>query len=55
MSDQKTAEAWNEEIAYVDCPECEATIELGSGLIWDDAFEQECPKCAESFLVVRPQ
>lgn len=55
MSDQKRAESWNEEVAYVDCPECDETIELGSGLIWDGTMQWDCPKCAESFLVEAPK
>lgn len=51
----KRAEAWNEEVAYVDCPECGTTIELESGLIWEEGFEQECPKCFESFIVEKPE
>lgn len=51
----KTSEAWTEEVSFVDCPECSETIELGSGVIFGDALEIECPKCAECFKVEVPQ
>ena len=50
----KTSDAWTEQVAFVDCPECGETIELGSGLIWSEPIELECPECAETFLVNAP-
>lgn len=56
MSDeQKRSQAWNEEVAYVDCPVCEETIEIGSGLVFSAPVEWECPRCMSRFLVEAPE
>ena len=48
----KTAQAWEETVAYVDCPECRETIEIGAGVVWSGVdCEQTCAKCGTTFKV----
>jgi hypothetical protein len=51
---QLKAQSWNEEVTFVDCPACSETIELGSGVIFGDSLEEDCPKCKVTFHVVPP-
>lgn len=50
----KSAHIWTEEVAFVDCPHCGETEELGSGLIFDDAHVERCPKCQLEYFQYPP-
>lgn len=57
MSDElKTSQAWTEVVAYVECPHCDHTIELGTGLIWSAEKDREtCPNCGKEFDSIEPE
>jgi hypothetical protein len=49
----KTAQAWIEEVAFVECPDCHDTVELGSGVSFSDGDEASC-NCGSSFKILAP-
>jgi hypothetical protein len=50
----KKTEAWIEEVAFCECPECSWSIELGTGLVWSEPLEMKCDDCGETFMVEAP-
>jgi hypothetical protein len=47
----KKAITWTESVCYIECPECEETEELGSGVIWGEKDNWVCGKCKLEFEV----
>lgn len=45
------ATSWTEKVAYIECPDCGETEELGSGIIWGNDKTWMCNKCKKSFEV----
>ena len=46
---------WTEEVFFAECPHCEETEELGSGLVGDGEEEATCPKCHKKYLREWPE
>ncbi len=51
VSTLKTAKTWSEEVWFAECPKCECSIDLGSGVSWHTNAESSCPECGEVFLL----
>lgn len=47
--------AWTELVNFVECPECEASNEMGTGLVWSGVIEWKCERCGADFMVAPPE
>lgn len=50
----KEATAWTEEVAFVACPYCEETNDIGSGVVWSNPETETCTSCGKEFLCHPP-
>lgn len=45
------AKPWLEQVAFVDCPYCHESCDLGADVCWGNLEPYECDHCARTFLL----
>ena len=50
-TDKPTAKAWSELVWFAECPNCEESVELGTGVSFSEGAEATCAECGTEFLL----
>jgi len=52
---KKAAYAWSEQRWYVECPNCEISVDLGSDTYWQEGEEWGCEHCETDFILPKQE